>query len=164
MSGEITVRRAEESDAGLVQEFIRQLAAYERLEGEVTATEEGLRETLFGKERYAEVLLAFVAGEAAGFAVYFFTYSTFMAKPGLYLEDLFVAPEWRGKGIGRKLFGELVQVAEQRGCGRMEWSVLDWNEPAVKFYEKLGAIAQKEWVRYRLEEQEIKRLAACKGG
>ena len=103
--------------------------------------------------------MAFEDGKPAGFAVYFWSYSTFLAKPGFYLEDLFVKPELRGKGIGKRIFQELLRIAKANDCGRFEWSVLDWNEPAIKFYESLGATAQAEWVRYRLDEEQISRLA-----
>jgi GNAT superfamily N-acetyltransferase len=155
----ILVRAAEGRDADLVVGLIRQLAAYEKLEEQCVATEEQVRRTLLGKDRCAETLLVFSGEVAAGFAVYFFSYSTFLAKPGLYLEDLFVKPEFRGQGLGKALFAELIKVAAARGCGRMEWSVLDWNEPAMAFYERIGALPQREWIRYRLDEEQISRLA-----
>jgi GNAT superfamily N-acetyltransferase len=154
-SSSIEIRPATEQDVPLVHDFILQLASYEKLSHQVTATEEGIRSSLFGEKKYAEVLLAFLNGSPAGFAVYFFSYSTFLAKPGLYLEDLFVNPDLRGRGIGRQLFAELLHVARDRGCGRFEWSVLDWNQPAIRFYERIGAHPQREWIKYRLDEEQI---------
>ena len=158
-SAEISVRPARAEDSALVLDFIQQLARYEKLEAECVATVEQIRTTLFGPEARAEVLLAFQGSEAVGFAVYFYSYSTFLAKPGIYLEDLFVKPEKRGLGIGKRIFVELLRIAKEKNCGRFEWSVLDWNEPAIKFYESLGAKAQGEWIRYRLDEEQISRLA-----
>src|SRR5262245_16210774 len=146
----IEIRGALESDIPLLLQLIRELAEYERLLHDVRATVESLRETLFGPKRYAETLLAFFDGEPAGFAVYFFTYSTFAAKPVLYLEDLFVRPALRGKGIGKCLFTTVMQAAAEEGCARMDWSVLDWNSSAIDFYEKLGARAYREWLKYSL--------------
>lgn len=154
----ITVRPATAEDTALVHDFILQLARYEKLEQQVSASPEDVRKTLFGSQRTASALLAFLDREPAGFAVYFFSYSTFLAKPGLYLEDLFVKPELRGCGIGKALFAELLRLAQERECGRLEWSVLDWNEPAIRFYESMGAKPQREWIRYRLDEQQINRL------
>ena len=155
----ITVRPARAEDSALVLDFIQQLAKYEKLEHHCVATAEEIRATLFGTEAKAAALVAFENGKPAGFAVYFWSYSTFLAKPGFYLEDLFVKPELRGKGIGKRIFQELLRIAKANDCGRFEWSVLDWNEPAIKFYESLGATAQAEWVRYRLDEEQIARLA-----
>jgi len=156
---EITVRPARAEDSALVLDFIQQLARYEKLEHECIATSDQIRATLFGPAAKAESLLAFENGSPAGFAVFFYSYSTFLAKPGLYLEDLFVKPELRGRGIGKRIFLELLRIAAANNCGRFEWSVLDWNEPAIKFYESLGAKAQAEWIRYRLDEEQISRLA-----
>lgn len=158
-SGDIVVRSATAEDSALVLDFIRQLAQYEKLEHQCIATAEEIRATLFGPNAKAASLVAFEDGKPAGFAVYFWSYSTFLAKPGLYLEDLFVKPELRGRGIGKRIFQELLRIAKANDCGRFEWSVLDWNEPAIKFYESLGAKAQAEWVRYRLDEEQISRLA-----
>lgn len=155
----ITVRPARAEDSALVLDFIQQLARYEKLEDECVATVEQIRATLFGPKARAEALIAFDGEIPAGFAVYFYSYSTFLAKPGLYLEDLFVKPEMRGTGIGKRIFLELLRIAEANHCGRFEWSVLDWNEPAIKFYESLGAKAQAEWIRYRLDEGQISQLA-----
>lgn len=159
----ITVRSATGEDVALVTDFIRQLAAYEKLSHQCVAAEEQVRETLFGSSSCAKALLAFAEDIPAGFAVYFFSYSTFLAQPGVYLEDLFVKPEFRGKGIGKMLFAELLQIAHARGCGRFEWSVLDWNESAIAFYERVGATAQREWIRYRLDAEQISRLAVPGG-
>lgn len=145
-----TLRQATEADVPQILGFIRDLAVYEKLEHEVVATEEALRRTLFGSPPAAHVIIAESDGQPAGFALYFFNYSTFLAKPGLYLEDLFVKPEFRGRGVGKALLLHLAKIANARGCGRMEWSVLDWNEPAIKFYESLGARRMKEWQICRL--------------
>lgn len=130
--------------------MIRGLAIYEKLEHAMTATEEQIRETLFGAKPAAEVLLAKWNGEWAGFALFFPNYSTFLAKPGIYLEDLFVKPELRGNGIGAALLKMLAKLGVERGCGRVEWSVLDWNEPSIAFYRKLGAVPMDEWTVFRL--------------
>jgi GNAT superfamily N-acetyltransferase len=147
------IRAATPADVPLILDFIRRLADYEKLSAEVTATEDQLRATLFpeGAAPVAHCVLAFAEGGApAGFAIYFFNYSTFLAKPGLYLEDLFVRPEVRGRGFGKALLLHLAKLAHARGCGRMEWSVLDWNQPAIEFYESLGARRMKEWQICRL--------------
>ena len=154
----IEARQAERADLPLIAGFIRELAAYEKRADEAVFTEADLEATLFGDEKCAEVLLAYVDGEAGGFAVYFFAYSTFLARPVLYLEDLFVREHLRGRGAGKVLFNELIELAHQKRCGRMEWSVLDWNESAVEFYKKLGAQAQSEWVKYRLTGAQIAAL------
>ncbi|MGH9558565.1 MAG: GNAT family N-acetyltransferase [Bryobacteraceae bacterium] len=149
---------AVESDLPAILDLIRALAEYEKLAHAATATPEKLRETLFGVKPAAEVLLAHWDGECAGFAVYFATYSTFLAQPGLYLEDVFVKPHLRGKGIGLTLLKRVAAIAAARGCGRLEWEVLDWNQPAIEFYKKLGAVPL-EWTKYRLTEDGIKKLA-----
>ncbi len=145
-----SIRTATVADVPLILDFIRGLADYEKLAHEVVATEATLRQTLFGATPAAQVVIAEVEGRPAGFALYFFNYSTFLAKPGLYLEDLFVKPEYRGAGTGTALLLHLAKIANTRGCGRMEWSVLDWNEPAIKFYETLGARRMNEWQICRL--------------
>ena len=145
-----SIRAATEADAPLILDFIRGLAVYEKLAHEVVATEEALRATVFGLPPAAHVVIAEVNGQPAGFALYFFNYSTFLAKPGLYLEDLFVKPEYRGAGTGKALLLHLAKIANARGCGRMEWTVLDWNEPAIKFYDSLGARRMNEWKICRL--------------
>ena len=144
------IRSATPADVPLILDFIRNLAVYEKLAHEVIATEEALHRTLFGSPPAAHVVIAEVKDVPAGFALYFFNYSTFLAQPGLYLEDLFVKPEFRGAGTGKALLLHLAKIANARGCGRMEWSVLDWNEPAIKFYESLGAKRMKEWQICRL--------------
>ncbi len=146
------LRPAHAGDAPLILAFIRSLADYEKLSGDVTATEEQLHATLFpaAGAPAAYCVLAFDGDAPAGFAIYFFNYSTFLARPGLYLEDLFVKPEFRGRGIGKALLLHLAQLAHTRGCGRMEWSVLDWNQPAIAFYESLGARRLPEWQICRL--------------
>lgn len=160
----LSIRPAIEADVPLILEFIRGLAEYERLAHEVVATEELLHQWLFGPRPVAEVLLAEMAQAPAGFALYFHNFSTFLGRPGIYLEDLFVRPEFRGRGVGIRLLGELAQVAVARGCGRLEWSVLDWNEPAIGFYRALGAVAQDEWTVFRVTGDALTRLADRAGG
>jgi GNAT superfamily N-acetyltransferase len=152
------VREASEGDVPLILTFIRELADYEKLSHEVVATEEGLRESLFAGRRYAEVLIAEHDGAPAGFALYFHNFSTFLGKPGIYLEDLYVRPEFRGSGIGRQLLVKLAHLALQRGCGRLEWSVLDWNEPSIGFYRQLGAVAMDDWTVYRVSDDALRKL------
>jgi GNAT superfamily N-acetyltransferase len=159
----VDIRQATAEDLPVILALIRGLADYERLAHEVVATEEALRETLFGPNPRAEVVLARQDGAPAGFALWFHNYSTFLAKPGLYLEDLFVLPEFRGRGIGRRLLAHLAAVAVARGCGRMEWSVLDWNAPAIAFYERLGARRMDEWTVYRLTGDTLASVAAGAG-
>ena len=160
MSDNITIRPATEQDVPLIQGFIRDLARYEHLEHEMVATEEGLHKTLFGERRYAEVVFACVGDDPVGFALFFHNYSTFLGKPGIYLEDLFVRPEARGRGIGKRLLAWLAQTAIARDCGRLEWAVLDWNEPSIGFYRSLGAILKSEWQIFRLTGDPLKALAA----
>jgi GNAT superfamily N-acetyltransferase len=159
MRAEFQIRRAHVEDVPIILELIRDLATYERAPNEVTATEEQLVDVLFGKRPAAEVLLAFEKKSPVGFAVYFHNFSTWLGRPGLYLEDLFVKPEQRGKGYGHALLGALAKIALERGCGRMEWAVLDWNEPAIKFYRSLGAKPMDEWTVFRLTRDGIIRLA-----
>jgi GNAT superfamily N-acetyltransferase len=154
-----TIRAATVADVPVILELIRALATYERAPNEVTATEQGLTEVLFGQKPAAEVLLAFENETAVGFAVFFHNFSTWLGRPGLYLEDLFVGPEHRGKGYGRALLIQLAKIARERGCGRMEWAVLDWNEPAIEFYRKLGAKPMDEWTVFRLTRDGIAKLA-----
>jgi GNAT superfamily N-acetyltransferase len=154
------IRTATERDVPAILALIEGLAEYERLAEEVVATEPALRESLFGRTPRAEVVMAWEGESAAGFAVWFHTYSTFLARPGLYLEDLFVRPAFRGRGIGRQLLRHLASVAVARGCGRMEWSVLDWNQPAIGFYERLGARRMEQWHLYRLTGDRLAALAA----
>jgi GNAT superfamily N-acetyltransferase len=152
------VREASEGDVPLILTFIRELADYEKLSHEVVATEEGLRESLFAGRRYAEVLIAEHDGAPAGFALYFHNFSTFLGKPGIYLEDLYVRPELRESGIGRQLLVKLAHLALERGCGRLEWSVLDWNEPSIGFYRQLGAVAMDDWTVYRVSDDALRKL------
>jgi GNAT superfamily N-acetyltransferase len=153
------LRPATIDDVPVILQLIRDLAAYERAPNEVTATEDQLREVLFGRKPAAEVILAFAANAPVGFAVFFHNFSTWLGRPGIYLEDLFVKPEERGKGYGRALLAHLAKIARDRQCGRMEWAVLDWNEPAIQFYEKLGAKPMHEWTVFRLTPSEISALA-----
>lgn len=156
---QIEIRRATEEDVPLIRRFIEELADYEKLRHEMVATDEDLRRTLFGERPYAEVILLEEDGEEVGFALFFHNYSTFLGKPGLYLEDLFVRPGARGRGHGRRLLRHLAEIAVERGCGRMEWWVLDWNEPAIRFYERLGAVAMDEWTTFRLTGAALENLA-----
>jgi GNAT superfamily N-acetyltransferase len=153
------IRSASEGDVPVILSLIRELAEYERAPDAVVATEAALRDVLFGPKRSADVLLALESGEAVGFAVYFYNFSTWLGRPGLYLEDLFVRPAVRGKGFGRALLERLAQIAKERGCGRMEWAVLDWNDPAIQFYRKLGAEPMNEWTVFRLTQEGIAKLA-----
>jgi GNAT superfamily N-acetyltransferase len=155
----IRIVPATERDLATILDMIRALAEYERLAHQVTATEAQLRETLFGLKPAAEVLLAHSEQECAGFAVFFATYSTFQAQSGLYLEDLYVKPHWRGHGIGLALLRRLAGIATERGCGRVEWEVLDWNQPSIEFYKKLGAAPMDQWTKYRLTGEALERLA-----
>ncbi|HEX9364345.1 MAG TPA: GNAT family N-acetyltransferase [Candidatus Dormibacteraeota bacterium] len=155
----IQIRSAEPADVPLITELIKALAVYEKLEHELRATDEKVRYALFGERPYAETLIADYDGEAAGFALFFHNFSTFLAQPGLYLEDLFVKPEHRSHGIGRALLQRLAQIAVERGCGRMEWAVLDWNVDAIRFYERLGARPNSDWTVYRLSGESLTGLA-----
>lgn len=146
----VVLRAATESDVPVILELIQGLAEYERMRDECVATEARLRDTLFGASPKAEVLLAESQGEVAGFALFCGNYSTFLAQPGIWLEDLFVRPQFRGAGIGRALLAHLARLAVERGCGRVEWSVLDWNEPSIGFYQSLGARGLVEWTTFRL--------------
>jgi len=156
---DVTIRFAIEKDVPLILSLIRGIAEYEKLSHEVVATEEVLRNSLFGKNKFAEVLIAEYKNETAGFALFFHNFSTFLGKPGIYLEDLFVKPELRGKGIGKILLTYLGKIAIERDCGRVEWSVLDWNEPAIKFYKNLGAQPMNEWTVFRVSGEAIEKLA-----
>lgn len=154
------IRDATPTDTGTIANLIRGLAEYEHLTDEVALDERDLHEHLFGERRYAEVILVEGAGVAVvGFALFFHNYSTFLAKPGIYLEDLFVLAEHRGRGHGKALLARLAQIAVERGCGRLEWSVLDWNEPSIAFYRSLGAVAQDEWTTFRLAGDALRTLA-----
>jgi len=156
-SAPLHIRPARPEDAELIAQLIKELAVYEKLENEAVATPEILKKNLFGERYAAEVLLAEREGETAGFALFFHNFSTFVGKPGLYLEDIYVRERFRGQGIGKALMMELVRIARQRDCGRMEWAVLHWN-PARNFYEKLGAVPMSDWVVYRLTEEKIEKL------
>ena len=158
-SHKFTIRSASVADVPVILQLIRDLAAYERAPNKVTATEEQLVDVLFGAKPAAEVLLAFEDETPVGFAVFFHNFSTWLGRPGLYLEDLFVKPEMRGKGYGRALLVDLAKIARERGCGRMEWAVLDWNDPAIQFYRKLGAEPMNEWTVFRLTADGIAKLA-----
>jgi GNAT superfamily N-acetyltransferase len=156
---DINLRVANESDVALILNFIKALAEYEKLSHEVTATDELLKQKLFGEKQVAEVILAFYKNEPAGFALFFHNFSTFIGKPGIFLEDLFVKPEYRSKGIGKILLSYLGVLAVERDCGRIEWAVLDWNDPAIKFYKKLGAKPMDEWTVFRVTGETIHDLA-----
>ncbi|HEY7170986.1 MAG TPA: GNAT family N-acetyltransferase [Vicinamibacterales bacterium] len=151
---------ATDQDLGLILSFIKELAAYERLDGEVKATVDDLRETLFGARRVAHSLIARVGSEPAGFALYFFNVSTFVGRRGLYLEDLYVRPQFRHQGLGRQLLARLARIAVDERCGRMEWAVLDWNEPALRAYRAIGAQPMSEWTIQRLSGAALDALAA----
>jgi GNAT superfamily N-acetyltransferase len=156
----IEIRVATEDDVPLVLSLIKELAEYERLSHEVVATEEMLRDSLFGERRVAEVILGYLGDDPAGFALFFHNFSTFLCKPGIYLEDLYVKPEFRGAGVGRALLVCLAKLARERGCGRLEWWVLDWNEPAIRFYKALGAVPMEDWTVYRVMGEALDELAA----
>lgn len=160
MPDALRVTKATEADLPLILRFVQDLADYERMRDQCTATEEKLRSSLFGEHPSAEVLIARLDGEPVGFAVYFHSYSTFLAKRGLYLEDLFVTPEARGKGIGYALLAELAGIAVERGCERLEWAVLDWNNLAIDFYKRIGAVAKNEWTTFRLSGEALETMAA----
>jgi GNAT superfamily N-acetyltransferase len=155
---DVTLRAATIDDIPVILRCIRGLAEYERLAHECMATEELLRESLFGESPAAQVVLAMVGDEQAGFALWFRNYSTFLARPGIYLEDLFVFPAFRGRGIGRRLLEHLAQIAVSRGYGRLEWAVLDWNVDAIRFYESLGAIPMSDWTTYRVTGEALTTL------
>lgn len=155
----VTIRAARPADVPLVLAFIRELAVYERLEDQVVATEADIATGLFGARPYAEVLLGCLGGEPVGFALFFHNFSTFLGKPGLYLEDLFVRPAARGAGVGRELLARLARLAIERGCGRLDWAVLDWNEPSIGFYRSLGAATLDDWTTFRLSGDALARLA-----
>jgi len=153
------IRFAQASDVPLIAQLIRALSRFEKLEQDVTMTEEKLADSLFGSRPYAETLIAEDGAQAVGFALFFHTFSTFLAMPGIYLEDLFVIPEQRGRGVGRALLQRLAEIALERGCGRLEWAVLNWNAGAIAFYERLGARPNSEWTVYRLSGEPLRALA-----
>lgn len=162
-SASIRIVAAAESDIPLILSFIRKLAEYERLASACVATEDGIRRTLFQEPRAAEVLFAYDSGTPVGFALFYHNYSTFLAKRGLFLEDLFVIPEARGKGVGYALLSALANLALSRDCARMEWSVLRWNQLAIDFYLRIGAVPLEDWATYRLIGEPLQRLAAAAG-
>jgi GNAT superfamily N-acetyltransferase len=157
---ELEIRTATEDDVPLILSLVKELAEYERLSHQVVATEEVLRSSLFGERRVAEVLIGHHGDEPAGFALFFHNFSTFLGRPGIYLEDLYVRPRYRGMGLGRALLARLAKLAKERGCGRLEWWVLDWNEPAIRFYKALGAGPMEDWTVYRLAGESLDELAA----
>jgi len=156
---DLTLRFATEEDTPLIFDFIKGLAQYEKLFNEVEATEELLRSTLFGERKFVYILIADYKNEPAGFAIFFHNFSTFVGKPGIYVEDLFVKPEFRKNGIGRTLLSYITKLGAERNCGRIEWAVLDWNTPAIQFYRSLGSIPKNEWTIYRLNGSAITDLA-----
>jgi GNAT superfamily N-acetyltransferase len=158
----VTIRPARSEDVPVLLTLIKGLGEYERMADEIVATEEGLRTWLFGERPAAEVVLAYVDETVVGFALFFHNFSTFLGRPGLYLEDLFVVPEWRGRGIGRMLMVHLAEIAVRRGCGRMEWAVLDWNESAIGFYLRLGAVVMNEWRLCRLTGEALAQVGSAK--
>jgi GNAT superfamily N-acetyltransferase len=155
----IRIERAVESQVPLILNFVRQLAEYEKLLHKVEADEARIRESLFGPRPCADVVIAYLGGQPAGLAIFFQTYSTFWGRPGIYLEDLFVEPRFRGHGVGKALLVHLAQLTLERGGARLEWSVLDWNEPAIQFYRRLGAEPLDEWTMYRVTGEKLDRLA-----
>ena len=155
------IRSATEADLSAILTFIRKLADYERLSQEVVATEELLRETLFGKRRTAEVAIGYFENNPIGFVLFFHNYSTFLGRPGLYIEDLFIDEVYRRRGYGRRLLLYVARLAKERGCGRLEWSVLDWNEPAINFYKKLGAVPMSEWTVFRITGKSLDELSSA---
>ena len=155
---QLTFRYATEQDCGLILHFIRELASYEKMSDEVVATPELLREWIFEKKK-AEVIFACVDGREIGFALFFHNFSTFLGRAGLYLEDLFVLPEYRGRGYGKAILKELARIAVERGCGRLEWACLDWNRPSIDFYLSLGAVPMEEWTTYRVTGETLQKLA-----
>ncbi len=153
------IEPATDKDVPLILQMITGLAEYEKLSHQVVATEESLRDTLFGPHPAAEVVIGYAGDQPVGFALFFHNYSTFLGQKGLYLEDLFVVPEWRGKGLGRQLLAHLARIAIERNCGRMEWSVLDWNEPALRVYRGIGATPLDDWTICRLTGDALRELA-----
>ena len=159
MTANISIRRATPADVPLILTFIHELATYEKLAHEVVATERDMHEALFGERPVVETVIASLDGAPVGYALFFPTFSTFLARPGLYLEDLYVRPAARGFGVGRRLLEHLARITVERGWGRLEWSVLDWNEPSIAFYKKMGATPMDEWTIFRLTGTELKTLA-----
>ncbi|KAF3884272.1 MULTISPECIES: GNAT family N-acetyltransferase [Nostocales] len=154
----LVLRFAEPTDCDALFELVKALAEYEKLSHAVTGNASLLKEHLFGTPKYVEAIVAEYAGQTVGFALFFYNYSTFLTKPGIYLEDLFVLPEYRGQGVGKSLLTKVAQIAVERGCGRLEWSVLDWNEPAIAFYRRMGASILDDWRICRVTGEELTRL------
>lgn len=163
MSDTVTIRPARADETPLILQFVRELAQYERLEEQMVASEAQMRAALFGPRPYAEVVFLCWEAQPVGFALFFHNFSTFLGRPGIYLEDLFVRPAFRGRGLGRRLLRWLAELALERGCGRLEWAVLDWNAPAIGFYRSLGAVALDEWTVFRLSGAALEALAAESG-
>jgi GNAT superfamily N-acetyltransferase len=155
IDNKIKLRNATIEDIPLILDFIKELAVYEKLIDQVKATEENLKESLFGEQKFAEVIIAEFDGKPAGQALFFYNFSTFLGKPGIYLEDLYVRPAFRGKGLGKTLLLKVIDIAKKRKCGRVEWAVLDWNEPAINFYRSLGAVPMDGWTIFRLTEDKF---------
>lgn len=151
----LKIRRAEKTDIPNILKLIKELAEYEKLLHEVVTTEQHLEEVIFGEKKFVEVLIAEYEGELAGQTIFFYNFSTFVGKPGLYIEDLYVRPQFRGKGIGKALLNEVIKLAKERNCGRVEWVVLDWNQPAIDFYKSIGAKPMDEWTIFRLTEDKF---------
>ena len=155
----LTIREATEEDAATILSLIKDLAEYEKLSHEVEATEADIRQSLFGDRPVAEALIGELDGVAISFALFFYNFSTFLGKPGIYLEDLYVKPDYRSNGFGRKMLAHIARLAKERNCGRFEWSVLDWNKPAIRTYDRLNARPMKEWILYRLTGEALIKLA-----
>ncbi|MCG8708596.1 GNAT family N-acetyltransferase [Brenneria sp. 4F2] len=158
----IEIYPAQKSDADVILNFIIELADYEKARHEVVASRQDIEKSLFGEDASAEALICRIDGQPAGYAVFFMSYSTWLGKNGIYLEDLYIGRQFRHRGAGKALLGHLADIARQRKCGRLEWSVLDWNQPAIDFYNRIGALPQNEWIRYRLDERGIRQLASMK--
>jgi GNAT superfamily N-acetyltransferase len=159
MKNDLLIRSATSDDVPLIFDFIKKLARYEKLEHEVVATEETLRQNLFGERQVAEVIFGYHDDKPVAFALFFHNFSTFLGQPGIYLEDLFVNEDQRGKGFGKKMLAHLAKIAQERGCGRLEWWVLDWNKPAIDFYQSLGAQTMDEWTVFRVTGKALGKLA-----
>lgn len=155
----ITIRQARQEDATAIYDMIYELAVYEKAPGEVVTTPDEIRETLFGAGSKTEALICEIGGKIVGYAVFFTSYSTWLGRNGIYMEDLYISPDYRGQGAGRALLKNIAQCAVKRQCGRLEWSVLDWNQPAIDFYLSIGALPQSEWVRYRLDGEALLKFA-----
>jgi GNAT superfamily N-acetyltransferase len=158
-SSNFIIRAAAENDAAVILSLIKELAQYEHLSHEVEATAEDIRRSLFGDRPVAEALIGEYQGVPVSFALFFYNFSTFVGKPGIYLEDLYVKPEYRSNGFGRRMLAHIARLAQERNCGRFEWSVLDWNKPAIRTYDRLKARPMKEWILYRLTGEALNKLA-----